>query len=429
MNRQGAIDMAEQRDIPVVVLDVNLQTLKVFRDLGRKGVRIIAIVPRKAGCWEAYSRYCEAREFASLLSGGEGLLRYLRNLARELGCRPMLLPMNDDMVLFMMDYEESLRECFRFLYPDPATTSRLISKEGLRELAQAAGVPQPLTVRPRDYNELKGAAASLLYPALIKPVFSRSWLAPGIREAVQEGKVVRVSCAEELLEQYARIVAFDGAIVVQEEIPGDDENLVYYIGFFDENSQALASFVGVKERVVPIHYGSASYVVSRRMPEVVEQSVNFMRAVGYKGHVGIEYKYDARDGKYKLIEVNARYGLWDGMATLCGINFADLHYRHLLGQETTAGPEDYEEGVKWISFQRDFPAFLHYRKEGRMGVRQWLKSIFSGKRDYAVFDWDDLLPFFLSSYGLAVTYMAAIMKKVRGRAGLRMAARLSEPGR
>ena len=58
----------------------------------------------------------------------------------------------------------------------------------------------------------------------------------------------------------------------------------------------------------------------------------------------------------------------------------------------------FDEGVKWISFERDLPAFLKYHKEGALTLRQWLVSITTGRRDYAVFAWDDPVPFILSPF-------------------------------
>lgn len=400
--------------VPVVILDVNLQALKILRDLGRQGIRIIGVVPTTEGRWETSSRYCETRVFPQLEAGGEPLMHYLEKLAGELGCRPVLIPLQDDLVLFVATFQERLRQWFRFLVSDPVVTEKLVSKEGVRELADRAGIPQPLTVTPASYDELARLAGTMRYPALIKPTYSRTWLEPDIRKAVDFGKVVSVADAGELLEKYALLAKYDPGLVVQEQIPGDDENLVYYVGYFDETSNPLASFVGIKERVTPIHYGSASYVVSSRNPELVEQSIRFMQAVGYKGHVGIEYKYDSRDRLYKLIEVNARFGLWDGMATRCGINFSLINYRYLLGQ-TPEWKQDYEEGVKWISFERDLEAFMQYRKTGLLTAWQWLRSIATGKRDYAVFAWDDPAPFFQSGRALAPVYGKAVLKRLKLR--------------
>ena len=58
-------------NVPVVMLDVNLQALKVIRALGRKGVRIVGVVPTTEGRWETQSKYCETRVCSCSDEGGE----------------------------------------------------------------------------------------------------------------------------------------------------------------------------------------------------------------------------------------------------------------------------------------------------------------------------------------------------------------------
>ena len=121
-----------------------------------------------------------------------------------------------------------------------------------------------------------------------------------------------------------------------------------------------------------------------------------MKRVGYKGHVGIEYKYDQRDDSFKLIEVNVRFGLWDGLPAICGIDFARINYQYLIGEATSCS-QSYDDGVKWISFERDVRAFVKYRREGALTFRDWARSITTGRRDFAVFALDDPAPFIKST--------------------------------
>ena len=158
--------------------------------------------------------------------------------------------------------------------------------------------------------------------------------------------------------------------------------------------------MGIKHRVLPMHYGSASFVTSTYNERVIRCSEEFMRHIGYSGQVGVEYKYDPRDDVYKLIEVNARFGLWDGLGARCGVDFAWLNYCHLVGLPVEVASR-YEEGVKWISFERDLWAAGDYLRESGMTRWQWLHQISSGRRDYAVFELDDPVPFLLATALLA----------------------------
>jgi len=382
---------------PAVLLEINLQALKVIRSLGRRGIPVIGVVVR-AGRWEHFSRYCEIRVCEHVGKGDEFLLDFLVRLAGEFTSKPVLIPMHDDHVLFVSRNEARLSEHYRFLVAPQAVMHDLVSKSGVSALAQRFGMAQPATYQPKSMPDVVRLSKSIQFPALIKPEFSRSWQNKKARKLVS-GKVVVVDSKEEMIERYEVLATIDDRLVIQEIIPGPDDRLAYYIGYFDAKSDPVASFVGVKKRVTPIHFGSASYVVSCRDARLTEICVCFMKDIGYRGHVGIEVKYDDRDDMWKLIEVNARFGLWDGLAALCGIDFAYINYQYL-HNEIPSVVSDYDEGVKWISFSRDLSAFAQYRKENEVGFWDWIVSLYSGRRDYAVFAWDDPMPFLKSSYDL-----------------------------
>lgn len=379
---------------PAVLLDVNLQALKVIRSLGRKGIPVIGVVPKK-GRWEQSSRYCDIRVCEHARDNNAQLRDYLIHLAKEFDTKPVLIPMQDDNVLFVCRFKDELQQYYHFLVADPETMEKLVSKSGLRELADQCNIQQPATYSPRTISELENLVGHVNYPALIKPIFSRTWQTKEARSIVS-GKVVVANNEKQLLDSYKSLATFNDGLVIQEVIPGPDNRLIYYIGYFDKDSNPLASFVGVKERVTPVHFGSASFVVSHYDARLIELCTQFMKRIGYKGHVGIEFKYDERDDTYKLIEVNARFGLWDGLPTLCGIDFPNINYQYLLGLPITA-ETSFDDGVKWISFERDWAAFRKYHKEKSINFWEWLKSISSGRRDYAVFALDDPMPFILST--------------------------------
>ena len=46
----------------------------------------------------------------------------------------------------------------------------------------------------------------------------------------------------------------------------------------------------------------------------------------------MEFKRDARDGRLKFIEINARHGLWAGLATAAGVNLSEIAYRDAAGE-------------------------------------------------------------------------------------------------
>jgi D-aspartate ligase len=103
----------------------------------------------------------------------------------------------------------------------------------------------------------------------------------------------------------------------------------------------------------------------------------------------VEYKFDHRDGKYKLLDVNARTWGFHALGSPAGVDFAYLLYADQVGipvQETRG-----RSGVGWIRMVTDIPTSLGGIFAGRLGVGEYAKSL----RDFSVesvFSAEDPLP-------------------------------------
>jgi predicted ATP-grasp superfamily ATP-dependent carboligase len=207
---------------------------------------------------------------------------------------------------------------------------------------------------------------------------------------------------------------------VQELIPGEDSRLYYVCGYFNADGQLEAAVAGQKVRITPIHSGSASFVESVRDDRLLDAARTLLAPLGYKGLFGVELKLDPRDGVYKVIEVNARWGLWDGLARRCGIDLGFLAYAREVGLPYEVD-RDYRAGVKWLSFNLDLDAFLAYRKEHLLSLWAWLGSL-RGETEYAVFAWDDLGPAVAEARSMAREKSRGLWSRLRRGAGSSAAA-------
>jgi len=181
--------------------------------------------------------------------------------------------------------------------------------------------------------------------------------------------------------------------MLQEYIPGGDDSIWMFNGYFDKNSDCLFGVTGRKIRQSPIHTGVTSLGVCLRNPVVDELTKGFMKSIGYKGILDIGYRFDARDGKYKVLDVNPRIGstfrLFVGRN---GLDVVRAEYLDLTGQSVPLS--SVVEGRKWFVEDRDLVSSFRYRFEEGLRFRPWLKS-FHGVQESAWFAWDDLSPFFM----------------------------------
>src|SRR5207249_9127600 len=109
----------------------------------------------------------------------------------------------------------------------------------------------------------------------------------------------------------------------------------------------VVEFTSRKVRLAPPDFGFPTAVVSAPVPEVVGPGRRIVAAMGIEGFANVEFKRDARDGSYKLMEVNGRPNMSGALAVRCGIDFPLIAYRHLVhGVVPTA--QRWERGVYWV---------------------------------------------------------------------------------
>jgi predicted ATP-grasp superfamily ATP-dependent carboligase len=116
-----------------------------------------------------------------------------------------------------------------------------------------------------------------------------------------------------------------------------------------------------------------------------------MKSIGYQGVLDIGYRYDARDGLYKVLDANPRVG--QAFRLFVGKNDMDVVkalYLDLTGQDQF--PIVHREGRRWLIEDFDLISSLHYYQEGSLGVRDWVRS-FKGVEEAAWFSWTDPRPF------------------------------------
>lgn len=380
---------------PAVVTHMSQSGLAIVRSLGRRGIPVYAVDP-DPGQPELRSRYAIPRICPRLATDEPAFIEYLVQLGKQIGTRAVLYPTGDRTVLAFSRHRAVLRPYYRFIMPEHEVISELVTKDGLDRIARRHGIPAPRTLLPASLDELGAAAGELAYPVLIKPVVSPSWCNPRVYEII--GDNAKVAVAEDraqLLHLYERLAAIDPELVIQELIPGNDDQLFYVCIYCDASSQPVGMFAGQKLRLFPAHFGSASYVRSFHDPELLSLAVRMVRKVGYRGLCGIEFKRDARDGRYKLIEFNARFGLWDMLGEKVGVDLVELSYRDALGLPVEPRHE-YRTGVAWVGLERDYGAFRTYHREGKLSLMEWLGSLLLA-RSYPFFSTDDPKPFFKTS--------------------------------
>jgi D-aspartate ligase len=164
-------------------------------------------------------------------------------------------------------------------------------------------------------------------------------------------------------------------------------------GYFDESSECRLRFTGKKIRQSPPYTGATTLGVCEANPAVEQDTVRLMKAVGYRGILDIGFRFDERDGQYKLLDVNPRIG--GTFRLFVGPNGMDVlraMYLDLTGQPVPS--TSLPEGRRWIVEPLDVLSSITYRRRGDITLPGWVRSL-RGVREAAWFARDDPLPFVL----------------------------------
>jgi predicted ATP-grasp superfamily ATP-dependent carboligase len=199
-----------------------------------------------------------------------------------------------------------------------------------------------------------------------------------------------VQTPDELRQLYAK--AGDPTnpnLMIQEFIPGEDW---MFDGYFDRESRCLFGMTGKKIRRFPVYTGVTSLGICVPNETVMRTTAAFMQAIGYRGILDIGYRWDLRDGSYRVLDVNPRIGCTFRLFASGGLDVARTLYLDLTGQAVPeAGPAI---GRKWLVEDFDLISALQSWRAGNLSIRDWVRS-FRGVRETACFALDDPLPFLL----------------------------------
>ena len=375
---------------PVVVLRCGLGALAIARYLGTLGVDVFGVDPDPRAP-ASLSRFLEGRLSSDLdPRNPERFREQLLAFGSTLGRRAILIPTTDHTAQFVADHADALAARYDFPRNDPDLVASLVSKQGMFEIARRCGVPTPATLFPRSAQDVEAFLDRVAFPLMLKGI-------DGARLQERTGtKMMVVRSATELMRAYAELDdPADPNLMLQEFIPGDDDQVFIFNGYFDAASRCLAGFTGHKIRQFPVHVGCASLGVCTSVPDVATMTTEFMARIGYRGVLDIGYRLDARDGLYKVLDVNPRVGqAYRLFVARNGLDSVRCLYLDLTGQPI---PECVpREGRRWVIEDMDLISAHRYRQEKTLTLPAWIAS-FRRVEEFAWFHWRDPRPFFSMS--------------------------------
>ena len=324
----------------------------------------------------AYSKFIEQRcdpDFATAK-------RFIEVLNRDAdtygGATPLIIPCGDDYSVLLSEHKSELDERYVAICSGPGVLTELENKARFYALCEREGVPYPKTVR------VDGPQVPELpfpYPVAVKPTNAALY-----REHPFEGqkKAFIINDEPMLAETLRRIYAsgYDEGLVIQDFIPGGDENMRVLNGYVRSDGTVALLSLGhpILEDCAPMRIGNYAAIVSYGDEQVYETVERLLEHVNYFGYFNIDMKYDERDGSFKLLDFNPRQGRSSFFTTLSGHNLAQQAVEDVIEGKRGDAVHATEEFL-WVGvpksivrkYAADGPAkdwAMRLMREGRVGT-------------------------------------------------------------
>jgi predicted ATP-grasp superfamily ATP-dependent carboligase len=366
-----------------IVIGGDYQGLGIVRSLGRRGIPVWVLDDERSIA--AVSRY--TRRTLAWPSDERRQRDHLLALAKQHRLDGWVVyPTRDETVGMLAREHAALAERYRLATPPWEVTRWAYDKRLTHQLAAECGVDAPWTRYPTSREEV--AALDCTFPVIIKPAIKEHFYQH------THAKAWRVDDRAALLARYdeaCMLLAPDerDEIMVQELIPGGGEAQFSFAALCHDGA-VLASLAARRWRQHPMDFGhSSTYVETIEQADVEAAGTALLGAMRYSGLAEVEFKRDGRDGRYKVLDVNARTWGWHTIGRRAGVDFPYLLWRLLHGQEVP--PLRGRAGVRWMRMLTDLPTALLEMRRGRMAPRTYLRSL-AGRPELSVFSPDDPLP-------------------------------------
>lgn len=374
-------------DRPPVVL---LGGVNLVRTLGLAGIDAIVATwnPEEPAL---ASRYCRAHVPLPRPDGGRATVDVLaalgEHIAGALGRRIPLMYGSDDALTLIQSDRERLQRHFLFLAPDPEVASALIAKDRFGAFARHRGLPVPrsLTWSGDGPGSVRGTDA----PVLVKPSDKVDWHHSPLCAALFNGDgKARVFDSGPQAAAHPAVALHHRGLTFQEYIPGGDAQLWSFHGFADEDGTVLAGFVGRKIRTYPTLTGESAFIELAHDDALEAAGREVALRCPLRGVFKMDFKRDPRDGRWHLLEINARFNLWHYLGARNGVNLMRVAYDYLIHGLRPA-PARALTHYRWIALDLDFKAYRELSARGELSFGRWLASILASRNVGNLFSWSD----------------------------------------
>ncbi|MCM1053549.1 MAG: hypothetical protein NC483_06215 [Ruminococcus sp.] len=254
----------------------------------------------------------------------------------------VLIGANDTYVRLIVENASLLPENYVFNTPSLEIINNLLIKENFYEnYGDILDIPKTYIYKClKDKLDMK-KINSFMYPLIVKPsngILYHELEFPG------QAKVYKVKTEAELKKVIKDIEnsGYNDNLIIQEFIPGDDSRLfdcILYVGKDHKVKVETFAQIGLQEHT-KTGIGNLTLLINGynefgNTLEIAKKLKDFLESINYSGIAEFDLKYDIRDNKFKVFEINPRQARSSYYLTPLGANLVKLLVDELIFNKDT----------------------------------------------------------------------------------------------
>lgn len=329
-------NVVENNNVIPVIIGTYYNAYSVIRSFAEKGIKCILVTDGQPNFVEE-SQYVLKKFIVE--SPSKNKKKFIVDLIKigEI-IKPgkgMLFPTHDEQLLCLAENKRILESYFEFPFSEYETLVSIMDKRNFARKCHQMGIPTARECFIRSKEEGYKCLSKMRFPLIIK---IDMWEDEYVKAL--DGKIKICFNEEEykiVIEKFYKL-AHTGELLVQEYIEDSNRLMPNINSFTDKNGEMMCVFVSEKIRQYPPQTGTSVATIAvdpeqEEYKEIISYAQKIVKEFCFYGLFGIEFKYDIKDEKYKVIEMNCRSEFPNYLQVIVGQNMAYNLYQYHLGKD------------------------------------------------------------------------------------------------
>jgi predicted ATP-grasp superfamily ATP-dependent carboligase len=315
----------------------------------------------------------------------------------------VLYPTDDYTIEMLIEIYRHISQCC-FVPFNIQTIAKSLDKSHQYKICTDIGIPIPQTITLTSIEDLQ-LLSTIQFPIIVKPLQRNDISNTTVFRSKQYTSIQETETDTILQKLFQEGYQF----IASEIIPGDGSNIYAYTAYRDTKGIIKNEWIGKKLSQYPNDFGVFSSAANEA-PEIIrEYGKKLLHALDVYGIAEPEFKYDARDNTYKLMEVNLRSMMWHRLGNRSGVTLQLTQYKDALGQQMPTLTQDMSTRTHFVYMKHEL---INLCTRPRY-YKTFFYNLHAGEiTTWAVFDTSDIRPAIVDSIRTIAILSKSICKRL-----------------